>query len=84
MKNYAVGTQDHYYYLFDKILICNSRNSFYEEISKELSDSFYCMPFLLGGRFTKRFTGLSSKEKQLTVTYCEERSLGRLTNFRNG
>ena len=54
MKSYAVGTQDHYYYLFDKILICNHSNSFfYKEISKELSDSFYCIPFLLGGSFTK-------------------------------
>ena len=36
---------------FDKILICNHSNSFYEEISKELSDSFYCVPFLLGNRY---------------------------------
>ena len=52
MKSYVVGT--HYNHLFDKILICNHSNSFfYEEMSKELSDSFYCMPFLLGGRSTK-------------------------------
>ena len=53
MKKYVVGTQDHSNHLFDKNLICNHSNSFYEEISKELSDNFYCMPFLLGGRFTK-------------------------------
>ena len=52
MKCYVVGT--HYNnHLFDKILICNHSNIFYEEISKELPDSFYCMLFLLGGRFTK-------------------------------
>ena len=51
MKSYVVGT--HYNPLFDKILICNHGNSFYEEISEELSDSFYCMQFLLGDRFTK-------------------------------
>ena len=51
MKSYFLGT--HYNHLFDKILICNHSNSFYEEIRKELSDSFYCMPFLLGDKFTK-------------------------------
>ena len=51
MKSYVVGT--HYNHLFDKILICHHSTVFYEEISKELSDSFYCMPFLLGDRFTK-------------------------------
>ena len=49
MKSYVVGI--HYNHLFDKILICNRSNSFYEEISKELSDSFYCVPFLLADRY---------------------------------
>ena len=51
MKRYVVGT--HYNHRLHKILICNHSNRFYEEIRKELSDSFYCMPFLLGDRFTK-------------------------------
>ena len=51
MNSYVVG--NHYNQLFDKILISNHSNSFYEEMSKELSDSFYCMSLLLGGRVTK-------------------------------
>ena len=51
MKSYVVGT--HYNHLVHKILICYRNISFYEEISKELYDSFYCRPFLLGDRFTK-------------------------------
>ena len=52
MKSYVVGTHN-YNHLLNTILICNHSNSFYEEISKELSDSFYCLPFLLGERLTK-------------------------------
>ena len=48
---------------FDKILICNHSNSFYKEISKELSDSFNCMPFLLGDRFTKDSLDSAGKKK---------------------
>ena len=51
MKNYVVST--HYNHLVDKILIGNHSNSFYEEIRKDSSGSFFCMPFLLGDRFTK-------------------------------
>ena len=51
MKCYVEGT--HYNHLFVKILICNHSNSFYEEISKNLFDSFYCMSFLLDDWFTK-------------------------------
>ena len=51
MKSYVVGT--HYNHIVDKILICYYSNSFYGEISKEFSDSFLWMPFLLGNRFTK-------------------------------
>ena len=38
MKSYVVGT--HYNHLFDKILICNHSNRFYEEISKEFMIDF--------------------------------------------
>ena len=63
---------------FDKILLFNHSNSFcffvfyIKKISKELSDSFYCMPFLLGDPKVK---------EKLTVTYCKERSSGRLIFF---
>ena len=72
MKSYVVGT--HYNHLFDNILVCNHINSFYEEKNKELSDSFYCMAFLLDDRFTKDSLDSAGKKKQLTITYCEERS----------
>ena len=68
-------------HLVDKILIGNHNNSFYEEISKELSNSFYCMPFLLGDMFTKDSLDSAGKKKQLTITYCEDRSSGRLRKF---
>ena len=51
MKSYLVGT--HYKHLVDEILICTHSNSLCEEISKEFSNNFYCMPFILGDRFTK-------------------------------
>ena len=51
MKDYVVVI--HYNHIVNEILIFTHSNSFYEEISKEFSDSFYCMPFLLGDRFTK-------------------------------
>ena len=57
------------------------QQQFYEEISKVLSDSFYCMSFLLGDRFTKDLPDSAGKKKQLTITYCDERSSGRLRNF---
>ena len=64
---------------FDKILLFNHSNSFCffcllykKKISKELSKSFYCMPFLLGD---------SKVKERLTVTYCKERSSGRLIFF---
>ena len=79
MKSYVVGT--HYNHLVHKILICNHSNSFYGEICKEFSNSFYCMPFLLADRFTKDSPDSVGKKKQLTITYCEERSSGRLRNF---
>ena len=79
IKSYFVGT--YYNQRVHKILICNHRNSFYEEMCKELSDSFYCMPFLLNDRFTKDSSDSAGKKKQLTITYCEERSSGRLRNF---
>ena len=60
MKSYVV-------YIVDKILICNHSSSFYE---KEISDSDFCMPFLLGDRF-KKDSLESAGKKQLTVTYCE-------------
>ena len=53
----------HYNKLFDKILICNHINSFYEKISKNLSDSFDCMSFLLGDRFTKDSLDSAGKKK---------------------
>ena len=71
----------HYNHFFDKTLICNHSNSFYEEISKELADTFSCIPFLLGVRFTKDSLDSAGKKKQLTITYCEERSSGRLRLF---
>ena len=60
------------------------QQQFYEEIRKESSDSFYCMPLLLCDRFTKDSLDSAGKKKtkqQLTITYCEERSSGRLRNF---
>ena len=48
MKSYVVGT--HYIHLVDEILICTHSNSFCEDTSKEFSDSFYCMPFILSDR----------------------------------
>ena len=67
MKSCVVGT--HYNHLVDKILICYNSNSFYEDISKELSESFYCMPFLSGDRCTKDSLDSAGKKKQLTITY---------------
>ena len=65
-----------YNHLVDEILICTHSNSFYEEISKEFSDSFYCMPFLLHDAcsctFTKDSHDSAGKEKQLTIICCEE------------
>ena len=69
-KRYVVGT--HYNQLDGKILICNHSNSFYEEISKQNSDSFYCMSFLLGNRFTKDSPTQQERKKQLAITFCEE------------
>ena len=40
------------------------QQQFYEEISKELSDSFYCMPFLLSDRFTKDSPDSAGKQKK--------------------
>ena len=45
MKTYAVGTQDHYNHLvffLAKFKYATTATVFYEEISKALSDSFYC------------------------------------------
>ena len=60
-KSYVVGT--HYNHLDDEILICTHSNNLCEEISKELSDSLYCMPFILGDRFTKDLQDYSGKKK---------------------
>ena len=82
MKCYVEGT--HYNHLFVKILICNHSNSFYEEISKNLFDSFYCMPFLLDD-WLQRFTGLSRKEKQRDHNLLSRKIYGKIKNFfRNG
>ena len=62
MKSYVVGT--HYNHLIDKNLICYHSNSFYGEISKEFSDSFYWMSFLEGDRFTKDSLDSAGKKKQ--------------------
>ena len=74
-----MGTQ--YNHLVDKILICIHSKSFNAEISKELSNSFYCMPFILADRFTKDSLDSAGKKKALTITYCEDRSSGRLRIF---
>ena len=39
------------------------------------------MSFLLGDMFTKDSLDSTGKKKQLTITYCEERSSGRLRKF---
>ena len=39
------------------------------------------MSFLLGDMFTKDSLDSTEKKKQLTITYCEERSSGRLRKF---
>ena len=57
MKSYVV-------YIVDKILICNHSSSFYEKLSKEICDIYYCMPFLLGDRLTK--DSLESAGKKTT------------------
>ena len=72
-KLYVVGTQ--YNHVVDKILICNHSNSFNAEISKKLSYSFYCMPFLLAVRLTKDSLDSAGKKQKLTIAYCEERDL---------
>ena len=54
---------------------------FYGEISKEYSDSLYCMSFLLDDRFTKDSQDSAGKKKQLIITYCEERYLGEFKKF---
>ena len=52
---------------------------FYDEIGKELSDSFCCTPFLLGNMFTK--DSQERKKKQLTIIYCEEIIEGDLRKY---
>ena len=80
MKSYVVGT--HYNHLVDKIQICYHINSFFGEISKEFSESFYWMPFLLGDRFIKDSLDIAGKKKQTDhINYCEEKSWGILRNF---
>ena len=64
MKSYLVGT--HYKHLVDKILICTHSNSLCEEMSKEFSDSFYCMSFILGDRLTKDSKDSPGKKKTTT------------------
>ena len=50
LKKYIVGTP--YSHLVE-ILICTLSNKFYEEISKEFSDSFYLYANPIGDWFTK-------------------------------